>query len=80
MSAWIALDDVDYENGCMSMVPGLHLWGDAIDFLNTVPDYGSLPGSYQGHRVEAVPCPVKKGEVHFHRALNWHGSHANASG
>ena len=40
---------------------------DAIDFLNTVPDCGSLPDSYQGHRVEAVPCPVKRGEVHFHR-------------
>ncbi len=59
VSAWIALDDVDYENGCMSMVPGFHLWGDAFDFLNTVPDYGSLPDGYQSHRVEAVPCPVK---------------------
>ena len=25
-------------------------------------------------------CPVKKGEVHYHHALTWHGSHANTSG
>ena len=79
VSAWIALDDVDYENGCMSMVPGSHRWGDAQALLETVPDYESLPDRYQGHQVEVVPCPVKKGEVHFHHALTWHGSHANTS-
>ena len=25
-------------------------------------------------------CPVRKGEVHFHHSLTWHGSHANTSG
>jgi phytanoyl-CoA hydroxylase len=79
VSAWIALDDVDYENGCMSMVPSSHRWGDGQSFLDTVPDYESLPSTYQGHQVEAVVCPVKKGEVHFHHALTWHGSHSNTS-
>jgi ectoine hydroxylase-related dioxygenase (phytanoyl-CoA dioxygenase family) len=27
VSAWLALEDADEENGCMSMVPGSHLWG-----------------------------------------------------
>ena len=27
VSAWVAMDDVDVENGCMSMVPGSHKWG-----------------------------------------------------
>src|SRR3569833_1530812 len=27
VSAWVALDDADEENGCMSMVPSSHLWG-----------------------------------------------------
>lgn len=60
-------------------VPGSHRWGDAQAFLETFPDYESLPDRYQGHQVEVVPCPVKKGEVHFHHALTWHGSHANTS-
>jgi phytanoyl-CoA hydroxylase len=30
--------------------------------------------------VTVKTCPVKKGEVHFHHSLTWHGSHANTSG
>jgi len=26
-----------------------------------------------------VACPVKKGEIHFHHALTWHGSPHNHS-
>ena len=79
VSAWVALDDVDESNGCMSMVPGSHQWGNHIDFLNSLPDYESMPGEFQGHAVEVVRCPVKKGEVHFHHAMTWHGSHSNTS-
>jgi phytanoyl-CoA hydroxylase len=80
VSAWIALDDVEVENGCMSMVPSSHLWGNNIDFLHTLKSYDAMPDEFDGHRIEVVPCPVKKGEVHFHHALTWHGSHANTSG
>jgi phytanoyl-CoA hydroxylase len=30
--------------------------------------------------VTVKSCPVRKGEVHYHHALTWHGSHANTSG
>lgn len=82
VSAWVALDDVDEANGCMSMVPGSHQWGDNIQFLNSLngQDFDSLPEEYSGHEVRIVRCPVKKGEVHYHHALTWHGSHANTSG
>lgn len=80
VSAWVALDDVDVDNGCMSMVPGSHLWGNNIDFLHTLKDYRDMPGEFEGRKIEVVPCPVKKGEVHFHHALTWHGSHENTSG
>lgn len=80
VTAWVALDDVDESNGCMSMVPGSHLWGNHIDFLNQLPNYQAMPAAYQGHQVDVIRCPVKKGEVHFHHALTWHGSHANTSG
>jgi ectoine hydroxylase-related dioxygenase (phytanoyl-CoA dioxygenase family) len=80
VTAWVALDDVDELNGCMSMVPGSHTWGNHIDFLNSFKSYEDMPSEYQGHKIEIVRCPVKKGEVHYHHALTWHGSHANTSG
>jgi phytanoyl-CoA hydroxylase len=80
VSAWVALDDVDEDNGCMSMVPGSHRWGNQIEFLNTLKDFDSLPDTFEGNKVEVVPCPVRKGEVHYHHALTWHGSPSNRSG
>jgi ectoine hydroxylase-related dioxygenase (phytanoyl-CoA dioxygenase family) len=79
VSAWVALDDVDPENGCMSMVPGSHLWGNNIEFLNTFRKFDDMPGDFEGKAIEVRPCPVRKGEVHYHHALTWHGSPANTS-
>lgn len=78
VTAWVALDDVDVSNGCMSMVPGSHSWGDQIGYLNTLEGF-DLPNDWEGHPVEAVSRPVAKGEVHYHHALTWHGSHQNTS-
>jgi len=80
LSAWIALDDADVDNGCMSMVPGSHKWGDAIEVLHRAPDFCALPARYKGNEVAVVRCPVPAGGVHFHHSLTWHGSHANTSG
>jgi ectoine hydroxylase-related dioxygenase (phytanoyl-CoA dioxygenase family) len=84
VSAWVALDDADVENGCMWMVPGSHKWGphkggtigtDAKDFMPT-PDTSLVP---EGADVTPIPCPVKKGQVMFHHCLTWHGSPPNRS-
>ncbi len=81
VTAWVALDDVDVDNGCMSMVPGSHLWGDHIDVLKSWKDFEQdVPAEFEGHKVSVKKCPVKKGEVHYHHSLTWHGSHANKSG
>ncbi len=81
VSAWVALDDVDEENGCMSMVPGSHRWGDHMKYLATWKDFvKDVPKKFEGHKVTVRSCPVRKGEVHYHHALTWHGSHANTSG
>ena len=80
VTAWIALDDADESNGCMSMVPGSHLWGNNIDFLQKLENYEAMPANFSGHRIDVERCPVRAGEVHFHHALTWHGSHANTSG
>ena len=79
VSAWVALDDVDEKNGCMSMVPGSHLWGNQIAFLRTLQNFDAMPREFEGKPLEVRPCPVKKGEVHYHHALTWHGSPANRS-
>ena len=80
VTAWVALDDADETNGCMSMVPGSHLWGNNIDFLHTLKSFDDMPDQFDGHEIKVMRCPVKKGEVHYHHALTWHASHANTSG
>lgn len=80
VTAWVALDDADEENGCMSMVPGSHLWGNNIDFLRQLESYEAMPDQLNEHQITVERCPVKAGEVHYHHALTWHGSHANTSG
>ena len=79
-TAWIALDDAAEDNGCMSMVPGSHTWGDAITHLQGLTDFDHPPADYHGHAVRKVFTPVKAGSVHFHHSYTWHGSHANTSG
>lgn len=90
VSAWIPLDDAEVENGCMWMVPGSHRWGNQIEFLRTLRDKVELPEFTQFpafeppagaeiRSVEARACPVKRGEVHFHHSLTWHGSPLNRS-
>ena len=79
VTAWVALDDADVSNGCMSMVRGSHQWGDNIEFLRQVEEYEKMPTEFQGRTLQVARCPVKKGEVHFHHSLTWHGSHNNTS-
>lgn len=79
ITAWVALDDADIDNGCMYMVPGSHRWGNRDTFLQSVPDGAPLPEEFEGHQVYVVTTPVRKGHVHFHHSLTWHGSGTNTS-
>jgi phytanoyl-CoA hydroxylase len=84
ITAWVALDDADLENGCMSMVKGSHKWGNNLDVLrewnqDEVPFF-DIPSEFEKGKIEHKLCPVKKGHVHYHHGLTWHGSHANESG
>lgn len=80
ITAWLALDDVDDDNGCMSMVPGSNQWGNAIEFLHTIKDFHAMPQTWQGHELHVVRTPVRAGSLHLHHPYTWHGSHANRSG
>ena len=80
LTAWVALDDADAENGCMSMVPGSHRWGDQISVLHSLENFEAMPENLDDKKIEVRLCPVEKGAVHFHHPLTWHGSQANLSG
>ena len=91
VSAWVPLDDADLANGCMWMVPGSYRWDDQDKYLNTQTHLKSLeefPKIGQGFvpakgapivEFKPIPCPVRRGEVHFHHSLTWHGSPTNTS-
>jgi phytanoyl-CoA hydroxylase len=79
VTAWVALDDVDESNGCLSMVRGSHLWGDQKDFLRALNQGLDLPTTFKERAVQISRCPVEKGQVHYHHALTWHSSHGNRS-
>jgi phytanoyl-CoA hydroxylase len=79
LTAWIALDDAEADNGCMYMIPGSQRWGNKQAQIDTLPDGVQLPESFEGNPVYFMMCPVKKGHVHFHHSLTWHGSGTNHS-
>jgi len=90
VSAWIPFDDAEVENGCMWMVPGSHRWGnqhatgfmDSKQHLKKREEFEQITEGFEapdGRELEVVACPVKRGEVHFHHSLTWHGSPENHS-
>jgi phytanoyl-CoA hydroxylase len=78
ISAWVALDDAEIDNGAMWMVPGSHRWGkvplQTKENFALKYDENYLP---EGVTVKPEPLIVKKGEVAFHHCMTWHGSPAN---
>lgn len=80
VTAWVALDDVDEDNGCMRMVPGSHLWGVHIRWLEALENFDAMPSQFGGEPIEVRSCPVRRGQVHYHHSLTWHGSGPNRSG
>lgn len=79
ITAWVALDDAEADNGCMYMVPGSHKWGNKQAQINELPEGSLIPESFEGNMLHFMMCPVRKGHVHFHHSLTWHGSGTNHS-
>lgn len=78
LSAWIPLDDVDEENGCMMFVPGSHKIGKltGIDLSNPQNIYDYVEDTELANR-RPVKVPLKKGSCTFHDGLTFHFAHAN---
>lgn len=82
LTAWVAYDDVDEENGCMQMVPGSNHWGllNGSDFheqnLEKIKQGINVP---EGQNFRTAPIVMKAGQISFHHSLTIHGSGPNKS-
>jgi len=79
MAAWLALEDIDLENGCMSVVPGTH------DIPMLCPGESDTDQSFTKDQVpipqelDAIPMPMKTGDMLFFNGSLIHGSGPNLS-
>jgi len=81
VTAWVAFDDVDDENGAMQMIPGSHQWGlipNASNFFATDRD-AQLDGLSDLHPGSPSSVVMGAGQVSFHHPLTFHGSGPNTS-
>jgi ectoine hydroxylase-related dioxygenase (phytanoyl-CoA dioxygenase family) len=83
MTAWIAIDDADDENGCMQVIPGSHRFGllehgksardgNLLSINQAVPD-GLIDAA------RAVSLPLRAGQMSLHDGMLLHGSPENRS-
>ena len=80
VTAWIALDDVDEENGCLRYIDGSHKKGlvphtpiPGEEYYNKAPSDEDIDFSKE------TLAPVKKGGVVFHHGYTLHTSYRNES-
>lgn len=69
MSMWIALDDADVENGCMWVVPGSHLAGEA-GHQRAGQYVAQLKADADESIAVAVPLPAGSAMIHHCRTLH----------
>ena len=78
MAAWLALEDIDLENGCLEVIPGTHdmpmICTQPADLTKSFSDVViEIPG------MPAIPILMKKGDVIFFNGSVVHGSGPNQS-
>jgi ectoine hydroxylase-related dioxygenase (phytanoyl-CoA dioxygenase family) len=81
VTAWVALDDVDEENGAMQVIPGSHQWGHLAgesNFLGTDVD-AQLAELAQERDAKPRHLCMQAGQASFHHVLTFHGSGPNMS-
>lgn len=81
VTAWVAFDDVDEENGAMQMIPGSHKWGLIPGASNFFGKDRDAQLEALGEHVPDAPASVvlEAGQVSFHHPLTFHGSGPNTS-
>lgn len=81
LSAWIAVDDVSLDNGCLHFVPGSHKFG-RLEPIKLGVENESIVDKMrqQGYEVAApLPMEMAAGGVTFHHGCNFHYAGPNHS-
>lgn len=77
ISIWVALDDATLENGCLSYLPGTHLFKGRRN-ADISSNLGALFEMNPDWReIEPVAVPCKAGSAVLHNGLIAHGAGAN---
>lgn len=79
ITAWIALDDVNEENGCLRYISGSHAEGIIPHEAVPGQPYDLTPKAGQIDLSREAMAPVRKGGVVFHHSETLHTSHRNTS-
>lgn len=79
LTAWIALDDVDADNGCMRYIDGSHRGPILPHGADPDEPYNKVPPRELIDLDRESLAPVKKGGVVFHHSQCLHTSHRNES-
>ena len=78
ISIWIALNDVNIQNGCMYFLPGSHKMADFDRKGSFSPDMDTLFDEYPEFRaIEPVAIELKAGSASFHNGLMAHAAGPN---
>ena len=81
VTAWIAFDGADLENGCMGYVPGSHRFDGKRPFPNIFTGTGfDLEKGGEAHGIPPRFEVVEPGDVAFHHGLTIHCAKPNESG
>ncbi len=80
ITAWIALDDVDEENGCLRYISGSHKEGIIPHYPQSEAEpHNLIPPDDRIEMNNEELAPVRKGGVVFHHSQTLHSSHRNNS-
>lgn len=73
LSCWMALDDVNEQNGCMQFIPGSQALG-ALEPINLVTpqDLFGIAAEHGAQLSDPVIVPLKAGSCTFHNGLTFH--------
>jgi phytanoyl-CoA hydroxylase len=81
ITMWLALEDVDAENGCVRYVKGSHLQGmrphgksQIFGFSQAITDYGT-----QEDLAHEIAFPAKRGDLLIHHSMTIHRADGNTS-
>ena len=82
VTAWLAIDDTDYENAAMQVIPGSHLRPN-IPFVDSHPSENNVLNqtvvNAENYGEKPVTLELKSGQISLHSDLTLHSSEVNKS-